>query len=164
MFAKLKPIFGVHQVVNTDEYGVIHGLYEIGHFNGDHLLWDRTPEDYERHLYPRIEHGGSTLYPYGVCDNPLQFYKKFYQHIVTDQRRLAVFFTHVLKEPQKAGCGGGWRWHKWGDYVGEGKPTTEYLDDEQGFDDGIYCYHMYEVEPRHIEGYGDPAPKLEFIP
>jgi hypothetical protein len=55
-------------------------------------------------------------------------------------------FTHVPKEPENAGRGGGWRWHKWGPYIGKGEPTTEYLDDEDGFADGVYVYHFYVVD------------------
>jgi hypothetical protein len=40
----------------------------------------------------------------------------------------------------------GWRWHKWGEYIGLGKPTREYLNDEPEFADGIYTYHIFEVE------------------
>jgi hypothetical protein len=57
-----------------------------------------------------------------------------------------VAFTHVAKDPENAGNGGGWRWHKWGEYIGTGQPTTEYLDDEEKFNDGIYTYHIEQID------------------
>ena len=30
--------------------------------------------------------------------------------------------------------GGGWRWHKWGEYIGKHNPQYEYLDHESGID------------------------------
>mgnify|MGYP000984510367 FL=1 len=50
------------------------------------------------------------------------------------------------KNPDNKGKGGGWRWHKWGEYLGNGTPTCEHLDDEDEFNDGVYVYHMYIVD------------------
>ena len=62
-----------------------------------------------------------------------------------DRRHLTLTLTHVPKELENAGKGGGWRWHKWGPYVGKGEPTMEYLDDEDEFADGIWVYHVFDV-------------------
>jgi hypothetical protein len=48
---------------------------------------------------------------YGVCDSPAQFAKKY------PAFRGRVFMTVVKRADQSSW--GGWRWHKWGRYVGE---------------------------------------------
>ena len=81
---------------------------------------------------------------FGVCDSPHQFKETaLYERVRADPRPMCVFFVHVAKDPLNAGEGGGWRWHKWGQYIGLGKPEHEYLDDETEFDDGVYTYHAY---------------------
>lgn len=39
---------------------------------------------------------------------------------------------------------GGWRWHKWGPYIGVQNPQCEYLYDEKNID-VVYTYHIYEI-------------------
>lgn len=39
---------------------------------------------------------------------------------------------------------GGWRWHKWGSYIGTYESKHEYLYDEDI--DMIYVYHIYEIK------------------
>lgn len=78
----------------------------------------------------------------GVCDSPEQFMERFGRRLERDPRKFIVHFTRVRKADQ----GGlySWRWHKWGPYVGKGKPTTEYLYDEPKFEE-VYCYHIFEI-------------------
>jgi hypothetical protein len=38
---------------------------------------------------------------------------------------------------------GGWRWHKWGEYIGKYEPQYEYLYDEPEIEK-VYVYHIYE--------------------
>lgn len=80
---------------------------------------------------------------YGVCDSPQQFIDKFGKRLEADPRQFVICFTRVRKADQYEH--GGWRWHKWGPYVGKGRPTTEYLYDEPKFEE-VYCYHIYHVE------------------
>jgi hypothetical protein len=86
------------------------------------------------------------IFSYGVIDNPDQFLEKFGTILEGDKREISVFFTWMPKDPNNKGKSGGWRWHKWGEYHGNGTPTREYLDDEDEFNDGVYVYHMYIVD------------------
>jgi hypothetical protein len=119
------------------------GVYEISHFS----LGDLIPSALLKEKYPEDFPCAS----YGVCDSPGQFLGKFGGLLLADEKTFVVSMTHVSKKDQSPE--GGWRWHKWGPYVGEGKPTCEYLYDEPGFDDGVYVYHVYEVVPEQ-EGSG----------
>lgn len=40
---------------------------------------------------------------------------------------------------------GGWRWHKWGPYVGDKHPEHEYLHDEGPEITQATCFHVYRV-------------------
>ena len=119
------------------------GVYRCSSFNMDSHIWDRSRghASYEM-KYPRVEGVGD----YGVVDTPEQFVEDFLDRLEKDPRPLVVCFTHIAKEPENKGRGDGWRWHKWGQYVGHGNPQCEYLDDEDGFDDGVWVYHIYHVE------------------
>jgi hypothetical protein len=116
------------------------GVVQTGHFNLDRILVERMPFEMR---YPNFE----KLNCYGVCDSPKQFLDKYRKMLEKDPRTLIVGFTHVRKSPEGRGKFNGWRWHKWGEYVGEGSPKHEYLDDEDGFDNGIYTYSIIEWEP-----------------
>lgn len=108
-----------------------------------HLNWDHQIRDLIAEKWPEFKGWGPNCY--GVCDTPEQLTEKFPQ-IEADPRRFVIHFAHISKKDQSPQ--GGWRWHKWGQYVGDGEPTCEYLYDEPGFDDGVYVYHIYEVKER----------------
>lgn len=119
------------------------GLVVINHFNPEHMYAVQQDWADERWLYNFRDPDGWQS-SYGVCDSIEQFKRtELHTRILASTRRWCVFFTHVEKVP---GEQGGWRWHKWGPYIGEGHPTCEYLADEPGFDDGVWVYHVLELE------------------
>ena len=77
---------------------------------------------------------------YGVCDGVENLLERI-PELVTSDREFVVLLTEIDKsdEPED----GGWRWHKWGDYIGTQTPTCEYIYDEPIID-LVYCYHIYE--------------------
>jgi len=62
---------------------------------------------------------------YGVCDSPDQFIERYDVILESDNRRLFVTFLRIEKRKQP--MRGGWRWHKWGPYIGEKNPQHEYI-------------------------------------
>lgn len=127
--------------------GLPDGYYMIRHFSADPLAnvegiwkylqdqeekWWSDPDHWYQRLHEAIGCGDSF-----VCDSPQQFYERHHaalEEIVPFD--VSVWFTHVAKNPVSEG--GGWRWRKWGEYIGDGEPTREYLDDEPEFDDGVW--------------------------
>ena len=103
-------------------------------------------EEFDK-LVPPDEYGCQRFSCYGVCDSPEQFIDRFKAALEQDPRTFVVSFAHIPKNPDNEGMGGGWRWHKWGPYIGDGKPQCEYLDDEEGFSDGVYIYHVFQLRP-----------------
>ena len=83
-----------------------------------------------------LTHGHFSAY--GVCDTPYQFIIRFYKLLKEDERTFVVSFTHIPKS-------NGFKWHKWGPYIGDGRPECEKLREELGFDDGVYSYHVYQL-------------------
>jgi hypothetical protein len=79
---------------------------------------------------------------YGVCDNYEQVLNN-YPELQNSDKKFVVSLTPMTKseEPES----GGWRWHKWGEYIGEQHPTHEYLYDEPEIEE-VFVYHIYELE------------------
>lgn len=86
---------------------------------------------------------------YGVADSVEQI-KEFYKTWLDDpDKKWVITVTPVYQDKSKAGVGGGWRWHKWGQYIGTLEPEYEYLDDEdfgEDFQGYVLCYHVYPVK------------------
>ena len=88
------------------------------------------------------------LNSYGVSPNLETIESIVCARLENEKDTYVVTALHVLKDPNNYGKGGGWRWHKWGEYIGTDpkvQPTTEYLDNEDGFKDGVWCYHIVRV-------------------
>ena len=119
------------------QYKEIEGLY-LGPLNHDALLPSNIYKSYT-HKYPdELEYKF-----YGVCDSPDQFMTSLGKVIQKLQQKFAVVFTIIRKIDQSSS--GGWRWHKWGEYIGEKKPECEYLYDEDDSISEVYIYHIYEI-------------------
>jgi len=114
------------------------GVYQIAHWSFDMFLskehWDE---------YPDLQLGDEYTSPYGVCDSLEQFMGKIGDWLDGQLDPFIVSLTPVRKVDQSKD--GGWRWHKWGPYIGEQEPTTEYLHDEPNIDE-VFCYHIYKGE------------------
>lgn len=142
----------------ADEFGEFARVMEdgvvIGTLNFHSLVKTLDGKD-DFGCYDRARHDPFPWYPdgvyvdaqaskttgsYGVCDTPEQFLSKFRKQLEGDPRQLCVSFCHISKESK-----GGWRWHKWGPYVGFGVPTCEYLAYEKEFENGVYVYSIYDV-------------------
>ena len=85
---------------------------------------------------------------YGVADSIDQIKEYFKEEIEDPNRKYFITATPVFQDKQNKGKGGGWRWHKWGEYIGKLDYKCEYLDDEDFSDDFKYviCFHLYEVK------------------
>lgn len=75
---------------------------------------------------------------YGVADDIEQIKEYYKEEIADPDRKFFIHLTPVWQEKENAGKGGGWRWHKWGEYIGKLNPQCEYLDDEDFGDDFKY--------------------------
>lgn len=102
------------------------GVYEINHFGMSN--WPAATSDDE--------------YLYGVCDN----YQQVLEHhkdIRDSAEPYVLTVTPLIKSEQSPN--GGWRWHKWGEYIGTKKPEHEYLYNEGPDIEKVYVYHIYKI-------------------
>lgn len=127
------------------------GIFEVFHFNG-HMEFQGIKNKYP--AWPDEEALGSAFYEftgpssYGVCDSPENLMERYGKYLNVPDRKFVVAMTKVVHNPGNKGMGraaGGWRWHKWGEYIGNHTHRCEYLDDEEGID-FIYCFAIYELE------------------
>lgn len=79
---------------------------------------------------------------YGVCDNYKQILE-YHKDIISDNKNYVIGLSTVERKNQDEN--GGWRWHKWGEYIGNQNPQHEYLYDDTHIDK-VYCYQIYEIE------------------
>lgn len=104
------------------------GVYEVGHFGGTGFLatYDHYPE--------------MSVDPYGVCDSVEQLIAAC-PELEAPGREFVVTVTPVRKADEPAE--GGWRWCKWGEYIGTQNPQCEYIHDEPNIEE-VLCFHIYE--------------------
>lgn len=114
------------------------GVY-ISALNASHFIKEKV-EDYPQ-LNQKEE--GSPKKSSGVCDIPEDVLANLnYNKILHDpERRFTIFFTPIIRSCQERV--GGWRWHKWGPYLGKQEPTMEYLYDEPNIE-MVYVFHIVE--------------------
>lgn len=81
---------------------------------------------------------------HGVADSIEQI-KEYYKEEIEDQER--KYFIECTPVFQHKGERDGWRWCKWGEYIGTLDSQCEYLDDEDFGDDFKYiiCFSINEV-------------------
>lgn len=124
------------------------GIYEMKHwldrFNFDNYLRDHNVPFYEVFEMYKInkENGIENFLYSGVCDNHEQILEKC-PMLVTSKDKYVIGLTKVRKDKQP--LFGGWRWSKWGEYIGDMKPTDKYLRDEKEIDQ-VYVFEVYQVK------------------
>lgn len=84
---------------------------------------------------------------YGVADSIEQIKEYYKEEIQDPNKKYFITATPVYQDKEKKESNGGWRWHKWGEYIGNLDPQCEYLDDEDFGDDFEYviCFHIYSL-------------------
>ena len=122
------------------------GVYQIGHFNFNYMLpgYPNDWEDFPDMPGPKDEYDDGPN-EYGVCDSPTQFMEALGDFLEADPGQFVVSLTLIRKKDDDPV--GGWRWHKWGPYIGKQKRDgCEYLAQESTIEE-IYCYHVYKKKP-----------------
>lgn len=147
------------------------GVYEFNHWNPDLLLpgliTDRYPLDpfeaahrkfpgldglEDRLAFARLRREslaahGMPSEDYGVIDYPTQLVEKF-PGLATYPMALLIAVVRIARDDQPPS--GGWRWHKWGDYLGDKTPTCEYIHDEPDINE-VWTFHVYGVDETKCE-------------
>lgn len=85
---------------------------------------------------------------YGVSDNLVQVLSHAEEFLNSPDRYFCISMTPIIREDQSPT--GGWRWHKWGEYIGTYESKHEYLYDEDI--DKVFVFHIYEVPKDGTDG------------
>jgi hypothetical protein len=111
------------------------GMYLCTHWNFDDIAEVRQPWRESPPVFNLFDFN-----EFGVCDTPEQAVQKL--NLREIPQRACVSFVRIRRDEQP--CEGGWRWHKWGAYIGDREPQCEYLHDEPEIEE-VYTFHVYEV-------------------
>lgn len=82
-----------------------------------------------------------TVPSYGVCDSLEDVFKRCPLIKESPHREFLIVSMPILREDEPEE--GGWRWCKWGPYLGNKTPKAEYLHDEPEID-MVIVYSIYE--------------------
>jgi len=144
-------VLGVIGHGNSGAKKLAKGFYLVTHFSFEHVIgehrviqdWSGEESDWARRKQERADF---KLPPdvYGVCDTPEQFMERYAAAFEAAPSKYIVSFNIQKKEHQSPD--GGWRWHKWGTYIGDKQPQEEYLFDEGPEITQATCFHVYELK------------------
>lgn len=81
---------------------------------------------------------------YGVADSIEQIKEYFSEEVNDTEKTYFIVITPVFQEKE---IREGWRWGKWGEYIGKLDSKCEYLNDEDFGDDFkcVFCFHIYPI-------------------
>lgn len=113
------------------------GMYEISHFSMGKLIGGIKEE------YPEFKDEEKWLGAYGICDSVEQVKKTYKRYLKDPDKNYCIGFTKIIKSEEPSE--GGWRWHKWGEYIGTKNPQCEYIYDEGASIKEVYVYHIFKM-------------------
>lgn len=146
---KMKPL-KFHEIFAPTEYT---GVYWCSH--GPIDSWCKQHQVYGspgfwKHLtsiprdnLPEYIAYENNAWTYGVADNLEQvvnFYNKNEDGYFKGNH--VIFCGKVVKNPDEP-CSG-WRWHKWGPYIGTQNPKCEYINDEPEITE-VIVFSIYKI-------------------
>lgn len=115
------------------------GVYECAHWSFEHYVAERLERHWNDFDMSDLE---SYVSPYIVCDNVQQAREYWVSQLEDPTEKYTMCVVPLYREEQSER--GGWRWHKWGEYVGKQNSTHEYLYDDKHID-LVYTAHLYKV-------------------
>lgn len=131
------------------------GIYACG-FNFDWAIEGILANPEDRYSWCIVPYIDSTSPPdelgwdksrnlnaFGVADN-LDQIKTYYAEPIADPVRTFVIGANTLHKHEQEPLGG-WRWHKWGEYIGTHTPQCEYLYDEPIIEQ-VVVFNIYEIK------------------
>lgn len=96
-----------------------------------------------------INHLKHALETYLTKDNAHSFFirgKRLYKFLTNNPDAVYLIRFHPVFNHHD-GKTGGWRWHKWGPYLGKHTPKCEYLDEEKNID-YVLLWHLYPLKKK----------------
>lgn len=113
-------------------------------FNFNHELIMKGVKLKDRYgIDPIVEDEDNDRYimPHGVCDDYQQILS-YIPELLSSHKKYVIGLTLVKREWEEPD--GGWRWCRWGEYIGTQNPQCEYIYDEPEIEQ-VYCYSIHEI-------------------
>jgi hypothetical protein len=124
----------------------VTGIYLNGGTNFEHEFDGYIDFDHNFPALGEIEEFADkkfgSLNSYGVADNIEQVLALYKEDLNNPNRKFCIATDIIYKSDQSEW--GGWRWEKWGRYIGTHHIQSEYLYHETGIDQ-VMLYHIYEI-------------------
>ena len=146
----MTPTPGVYECLNLSNVlrGVTIGdkqldVREYPVFDEHQVEWDRVRALRDAgSTEARIDHELFTQSDIEDTDDIEQILTYFADRVADPTRAYVIGLLTVRKATQPDR--GGWRWHRWGEYIGVHEPQREYIHDEPVIEQAI-CFHLLEV-------------------
>ena len=123
---------------NTEE--VYTGVYIVPGHNFIEEMVNNVTRQHARSEYDKESYeSGDVWCSFGLCDNAsqaIQFYN--------DRKAKGGFPGNHIITLTYMGKNSGWRWHKWGRYLGNFEPSREYFEDEEGIE-AVWSFHIIRI-------------------
>ena len=146
------PVGGIGRMLSALEaHGHVDGPYRppvrvhrgiyAAHVNFDHEI-----EDLIRENYPEWKQRVNWFNCYGTCDHWTQILQEYRSQLEHDERHFMIYLSQPIRKSDQPATGG-WRWHKWGPYIGVFQTQVEeheYLYDTPDVVE-VFAYHVVEV-------------------
>jgi len=131
--------FILNAIGQNDPIREIHdGIYLCPHFNFSNCVGIKLE------CLPHIQISEDNyISACGVCDTIDQFRDQIASQLHESSKPYVCSLTKVTKAEQPSN--GGWRWHKWGPYIGTKNPRCEYLYNEGSEFEEVYVFQIYEI-------------------
>lgn len=97
-------------------------------------------------VFNHLQHALET---YLTKDSSYPFFiqgKRLYKFLITNPDAIYMLECHPVFNHHD-GTSNGWRWHKWGPYLGKHTPKCEYLDEEKNID-YVLLWHLYPLKKK----------------
>ena len=142
----MRSVLGDEPYKTGTRPGVFHGALNLGYWLESYgfKLNESVHSDAAERYLKGVDDGTRAPWPedwgpdsYGVADTEEQILEYLKYYINHPSRLFVISITTMKRDVSNAGKGGGWRWHKWGTYVGTQQPQMEYLDDEPEIDQAL---------------------------
>jgi hypothetical protein len=146
----INPFLAVSRIVAGEGEPPVRlqkGVYLCSHWNFEHEVQEKLKDmmyfmDLDIAGVPSLIGG---LNDYGVCDSPEQLLEAF--DFEASKEKFVISLVRLDKKDQPPK--GGWRWNKWGPYIGKQVSHCEYLYDEPEIET-VYTYSIFIVDGKSL--------------
>jgi hypothetical protein len=135
VFGALPLSPGVYESVGIDDHNFMNDVFGAEAWSFETFKSKGITEFHD------MMHYQGVLPDYGVADSWQQVLMKKPEYIQCEDKYV-LFVSEVRREHQSPK--GGWRYHKWGEYIGEQGPQHEYLYDDTHID-SVMLYHFFRI-------------------